>query len=48
MKEETFDRISGLTSIKDTNIFRNNYAYFADIIDQFGKTLELPPGLIFE
>ena len=32
----------------NTSVFRNNYVYFTDIIDQFGQTLELPPGLIFE
>ena len=52
MKEETFDRISGLTSIKDTNIFRNILMRTSedlhdegfdkeDIIEFFQKVVEI-------
>ena len=52
MKEETFDRISGLISIKDTNIFRNILMRMSedlnnegfdkeDIIEFFQKVVEI-------
>jgi hypothetical protein len=52
MKEETFDRISGLVSIKDTNIFRNILMRMSedlsnegfdkeDIIEFFQKVVEI-------
>ena len=52
MKQETFDRISGLTSIKDTNILRNILMRMSedlhdegldkeDIIEFFQKVVEL-------
>jgi len=52
MREETFDRISGLTSIKDTNILRNILMRMSedlhdegfdkeDIIEFFQKVVEL-------
>jgi len=52
MEEETFNRISGLISIKDTNIFRNILMRMSedlhdegfdkeDIIEFFQKAVEL-------
>ena len=52
MKQETFDRINGLTSIKDTNILRNILMRMSedlhdegfdkeDIIEFFQKVVEL-------
>ena len=52
MKEETFDRSSGLISIKDTNIFRNILMRMSedlhdegfdkeDIIEFFQKVVEI-------
>jgi hypothetical protein len=52
MKEETFNRISGLISIKDTNIFRNILMRMSedlsnegfdkeDIIEFFQKVVEI-------
>ena len=52
MKEETFDRISGLISIKDTNTFRNILMRMSedlydegfdkgDIIEFFQKVVEI-------
>ena len=52
MREETFDRISGLISIKDTNIFRNILMRMSedlhdegfdkeDIIEFFQKVVEI-------